>query len=123
MFNVVGCGGFLVQIAAIAILTRMFGWSTLAATTVGLELAVLHNFIGHSCFVWPDAKADISAKSVARFGRYHVANAAGLAANLMITIGLVESGLPQELANVVAVVACALPNYFVADKLVFDPRL
>ena len=48
MFNAVGLGGFVVQIGAIALLTRHFGWPPFAATVVALELAALQNFVGHS---------------------------------------------------------------------------
>ena len=55
VFNLVGLGGFLLQIGAIGVLTRGFGWSPFAATALALELAALHNFIGHSRWTWADA--------------------------------------------------------------------
>jgi putative flippase GtrA len=36
VFNLVGCAGFVVQLGAIALLTRGFGWSPVAATALVL---------------------------------------------------------------------------------------
>ena len=57
VFNLVGLGGFVVQIGAIALLTRGFGWSSFAATAVALELAALLNFVGHSRWTWGDRQS------------------------------------------------------------------
>ena len=48
VFNVVGLAGFLVQLTALAILTRGFGWHYAAATALAIELAVLHNIDSRS---------------------------------------------------------------------------
>ena len=119
VFNVVATCGFAVQIAAIALLTRRFGWSTIAATTVALELAALQNFIGHSTWTWHERRTTSIRGLAARFGRYQVAKSASLTANLLITVLLVRAGLPSEIANTVAVLLCAVPNYLVSSHFVF----
>ena len=43
------------------------------------------------------------------------------AVNVAITTAVVHLGLPPELANTAAVLACAVPNYLVSDRLVFRP--
>ena len=55
-FNVVGLGGFLLQLGTLALLTRVFGWHYAAATAVAIEAAILHNFIGHSRWTWADRR-------------------------------------------------------------------
>jgi putative flippase GtrA len=121
VFNLVGLGGFLLQIATIALLTRSFHWSSVVATAIGLEAAALLNFLGHSRWTWSDQPEGTPGGCAARFRRYQVAKTASLGANLAITTALAAvTGLPVELSNAVAVVACALPNYFVADRLVFS---
>lgn len=120
VFNLVGLGGFLLQIGTIALLTRGFDWSSVVATAVGLEAAALLNFFGHSRWTWSDQPVATIGGYAARFGRYQLAKTASLGANLAITTALAAvTGLPVELSNAVAVAACALPNYLVADRLVF----
>jgi putative flippase GtrA len=119
VFNLVGVGGFLLQIGVIALLTRAFGWSPFAATAVGLELAALQNFIGHSKWTWGDAPATGLRSWAKRYFRYQAAKTASLAANLLMTTGFIYCQLPPEVANTAAVLLCAVPNYLVADQLVF----
>ena len=119
VFNLVGLCGFVVQIGVIALLTRGFGWSSVAATAIALELAALQNFLGHSAFTWHDRQAPTIRRRVARFWRYQMAKTASLVANLIITGALVATGLPPEIANTAAVLICAVPNYFLSEHFVF----
>ena len=123
VFNLVGFGGFLLQIGAIALLTRGLGWSTALATVAALEVAALHNFFGHSHFTWGDSRASTLKQWMKRFGRYQVAKTLSLGANLAITLALVRAGVPVEIANTLAVLACSLPNYLLAERLVFHHTL
>jgi putative flippase GtrA len=120
VFNLVGLCGFAVQIAAIAVLTRRCGWSSLAATAAGLELAALQNFIAHSTWTWHERRAASITTRLGRFWRYQVAKTASLGANLAITALLVHAGLPPEVANTAAVLLCAVPNYLVSSHFVFQ---
>jgi putative flippase GtrA len=120
VFNAVASGGFLLQIAVIALLTRRFGWSPMAATFVGVELAALQNFLGHTRWTWRDHPAGGAWAGVVRYGKYQVAKTASLGLNVLITLLMVKSGrMPVELANAIAVVVCSLPNYFAFERLVF----
>ena len=128
MFNVVGVGGFVVQISAIALLTRHFGWPAFAATAVALELAALQNFLAHSRWTWGDRPVPSRAEGPAtnlrgwlrRYWRYQVAKTASLVANLAITALLIQAGLPPEVANTAAVLCCAIPNFLVSERFVFS---
>ena len=119
VFNLVGLGGFLLQIAIIALLTRGYGWSSITATAVALELAALQNFLGHSRWTWGDAPPAGARQWLTRFGRYQAAKTASLAANLAITSLLAYLGLPPEVSNSAAVLICAIPNYLVSERFVF----
>lgn len=119
VFNAIGFLGFITQIAAIAVLTRGFGWPGFAATLIALELAALQNFLAHSRWTWAERPAADLRHWLRRYGRYQVAKTASLAANLAITSALIHTGLPPELANTAAVLACAIPNYLAAEHLVF----
>jgi putative flippase GtrA len=120
VFNVVGLGGFVVQIGAIALLTRQFGWPAFAATAVALELAALQNFLIHSRWTWSDRPVIGIRNWLRRYWRYQVAKALSLAANLVITALLIHAGLPPEIANTAAVLVCAVPNFLVSERLVFS---
>jgi len=120
VFNAVGLGGFVVQIGAIALLTRHFGWPAFAATLVALELAALQNFLAHSRWTWSDRPAAGMRAWLRRYWHYQGAKTASLAANLAITSLLIHIGLPAEIANTAAVLACAIPNYLVSERFVFS---
>jgi putative flippase GtrA len=113
-------GGYALQIGAIALLTRSFDCHSIVATAIGLELAALHNFFGHSRWTWSRHPPVTLRDWAIRYGRYQLAKTASLVVNLAIT-ALIASlvPIPIEIANTLAVVMCALPNYLVAERLVF----
>ena len=119
VFNLVGAAGFIVQVTAIAVLTRGLGWSSIFATIVGLELAALLNFVGHSRWTWGDTAVRGVKAWLTRYWRYQLAKTASLCANLVITVFLVHAGAPPELANTAAVLLCAIPNYLISERYVF----
>jgi putative flippase GtrA len=119
IFNVVGFGGFVLQMTTLSVLTRAAGWHYGIATAVGLELAILHNFFGHSRWTWADRPAS-GRQLLARLGRYQVAKSLSLAANLGITAWLVASlQMPVEIASTAAVVCLSFVNFFITDLFVF----
>ena len=79
-FVAVGALGFLVQIAALHLLTTSAGWPWLPATLVAVELAVLHNFLWHERWTWIDRTIAVrgprsaAGLRVERLVRFHVAN-------------------------------------------------
>jgi putative flippase GtrA len=123
IFNLVGLGGFALQLGIIAVLTRFFAWSPAAATVVGVEIAFLHNLIGHTRWTWREYPLRNGREWLHRWWRYQLAKSASLAANVAITAALAAlTSLPVEAANAVAVLACAIPNFFLAEWLVLRHR-
>jgi putative flippase GtrA len=119
VFNLVGSGGFVLQIGAIALLTRLCGWHYGVATVVGVELAILHNFYWDCRFTWAD-RPGTRRDRLRQAPRYQLARTLSLAANVAITAWLVSSvGLGVELANLVAVLSLSVANFVVSDRLVF----
>ena len=90
------------------------------ATVVGLQIAVLHNFVGHSRWTWLDRPA-ISFRDVARrFGRYQIAKAVSLSVNAGLTTWAVwRLHVPVELANAAAVAVLSIANFLITDRFVF----
>jgi len=112
-------GGFVLQLATIALLTRVFAWSPAGATAVGVEIAFLHNLLAHTRWTWRDYPLRGARGWFNRWWRYQAAKTASLVANIGLTAALVDlAGLPVEIANVVAVGACAIPNFFIAEWFV-----
>jgi putative flippase GtrA len=123
LFNLVGSFGFILQLLTITVLTRSYGLSTLASTAIGLEVAFLHNLLAHTCWTWRAYPLGNRRAWIVRWWRYQLAKTASLCANAGITTALVGIGhLPVEIANVVAVLACAIPNFFLAEWLVLRRR-
>ena len=120
VFNLVGLAGFVVQISAIAWLTRAWGWHVAAATAVAMEAVIVQNYFAHSRWTWADRPARTRRDRIARAFRYQGAKTVSLTLNVTLTAALVAwMRLSPELANVVAVGTCALFNYAAADRLVF----
>ena len=120
IFNIVGIGGFAVQLGALALLTSGFGWPLPLATLAAVELAVLHNFFWHQRWTWRDRPSRGSSESLQRLARFHAANGlVSLVGNVLITSALVHAGMTAIPANIMATLACSLVNYFAGDLVVF----
>ena len=114
----------MLQLGTIALLTRWLGWPSVGATAVGLEIAAFHNFIGHNQFTWKECPPRSGREWIRRYLRYQLAKTASLAASLAMTLILnATTSLPLEIANAIAVVLCALPNYLLTERLVFRASL
>ena len=122
VFNLVGLAGFVVQISAIAWLTRVWGWPVAAATAVAMEAVIVQNYFAHSRWTWADRPARTRRDRITRSLRYQGAKTVSLTLNVTLTAALVAwARLSPEVANVLAVGTCALFNYAAADRLVFTP--
>jgi putative flippase GtrA len=121
-FFVVGAGGFVLQLAIVAVMTWIFEWPSSAATALGVEAAVLHNFFWHQRWTWNDRPAAAPARR-RRLLRFHLTTGAtSVAGNVVLVLIAVRSlGVDAVTANVVAVGAMSLVNYLVADRYVFVP--
>ena len=73
-FNFVGAVGIVVQLAALALFTKGFGWNYLLATAAAVELAVLHNFVWHERFTWKDRAGGSRVAMAGRLLRFHAGN-------------------------------------------------
>jgi putative flippase GtrA len=116
-FAGVGALGFVVQLAVVAALIGLARWPAPAATALGVEAAVLHNFAWHRRWTWRDrGRSPIASQLV----RLHFANGlTSLAGNVGLSIALTGAGLNALLANAIAVGAMSVVNYALADGWVF----
>ena len=118
-FNLVGIVGFVLQIGTLALLIRA-DVHYLAATALAVEVAILHNFLWHERWTWRDRPAEGRSR-LGRLLRFHLLNGSvSLVGNLVLMRVLVGAlGLPALLANLIAVLACAMANYAASDRVVF----
>lgn len=116
----VGVVGFVVQMVTLFCLTHVWHWSYLAATTIAVEAAVLHNFAWHERWTWADRRGR-SSGAVERLWRFHLGNGAtSIFGNIIITALAVEQlRLAPLAANTFAVIVTSAVNYLLADRWVF----
>ena len=122
-FNVVGVFGFALQSGALFLLTHgahPFGY--LLATATAVELAVLNNFVWHQRWTWRDRPSATTGETLRRLAKFNVTNGAvSITGNLIFMSILVgRLGLPIAGANVASVAACAICNFFLADRIAFQ---
>ena len=117
-FNAVGAMGVAVQLVALALLKSGLHIHYLAATAAAVELALLHNFIWHERWTWRDRG---TGRRAARLARFHLANGLfSILANLALMRLLVgRMHWPYLAANMTAIAAGSLANFFLGDLLVF----
>jgi putative flippase GtrA len=121
-FNTVGVIGIPVQLATLALLKTGLGIHYLIATAVAVEAAVLHNFIWHERWTWSDRTKASPSGVFARLVRFHISNGLITIVGNLSVMWLLVSRLHVGYiaANVFAMGACAIANFFASDRLVFQ---
>lgn len=109
----------VVQLAALAFLTRLAGVRYLLASGIAVELAVLHNFVWYVHFTWRDRRARQAL--AAQLARFHLSNGAvSLAGNLVLMRLLVQQmRFPVLVANGIAIVCCSAVNFSLSNVWAF----
>src|SRR5579871_4343659 len=117
-FNVVGIGGFVLQLCMLWILARILGVHYLIATALAVEIAVLHNFAWHEAWTWRSLSTEGRWRRLLRF---NLANGfVSIASNLVFTVLFMQwMKLPLLAANAAAVMLMALLNFALAESWVF----
>jgi dolichol-phosphate mannosyltransferase len=116
----VGLVGFMVQLAALGLLTR-FGMPYTVASVIAVEIAILQNFVWHERWTWRDRRTSTPVALASRLIRFNAATGAvSIAGNVVLTALFVEAfGMPVLVANTLAVLTLTGINYEVADRFVF----
>jgi putative flippase GtrA len=119
-FNAVGIVGVGVQLALLALFKGVMGWSVRLATIAAVEITVLHNFAWHERWTWAHRKLELRRIPI-RLLRFNISNGLiSIVGNLVLMELLaVRLHLHYIIANIAAILACSLLNYFASDKLVF----
>ncbi len=120
-FNAVGAVGILAQLAALTLFAKLLGWHYLAATAAAVEIAVLHNFVWHERWTWAERAVGGATAMLGRLARFHLTNGAlSILGNLLLMRLLVgDLGMHFAVANLLAITACSVLNFFAGERLVF----
>ena len=118
-FNAVGGLGIVVQLAALAVATRILHINYLVATGLAVEAAVIHNYLWHERFTWADRP---EKSNLIRFLKFNLTTGTlsilGNMAVMRILVG--ECKMNYLAANVVTIATCSIANYLLSDRVVFQ---
>jgi putative flippase GtrA len=120
-FNIVGVAGFAVQMLTLAALEKYFAVPAGVAVTLAVLAAVSHNFLWHERVTWPGQPHEGRWR---RWLSFNVSTGVvSVLTNLIVTtIVAAATGAPLLIANMIAVVAASLVNFWVSDRAVFNRR-
>jgi putative flippase GtrA len=120
-FNCVGLLGVGVQLIVLITLKSWLGIHYLAATAIAVEMAILHNFVWHERWTWLDRTANDRAGMPGRLFRFNLASGlVSISSNVLfmaLLVGLL--GIHYLPANLMAIAAGTVLNFFASDRLVF----
>jgi putative flippase GtrA len=110
-----------VQLAALAGLTQGFGIDYRISTPIAVEIAVIHNFLWHERWTWPERAAN---SRLHRLWQFHLsAGVLSVLANVVLTILFVDLWrIPYLAANALAIGIASIANYLAADRLIWAER-
>jgi putative flippase GtrA len=118
-FNLVGVMGMAVQLAALALFNRWMAGHYLFASAAAIELTLVHNFIWHVGYTWPDRRE--AGTRLRQFCRFHLSNGS---VSLLGNLGLMRllvgaAGLPLLVSNVIAIICCSMANFCLGNNWAF----
>jgi len=122
-FNLVGLLGIVTQLTTLTVLNHAFPRHYLLTSTLAVEFTLLHNFVWHLHYTWPEASEGRTREAFAQLFRFHLSNGlVSLIGNLLLMRFFVHSThLPVLLANALSIACCGLANFLLAHHWVF-PR-
>jgi putative flippase GtrA len=121
-FTAVGAMGAGLQVALLALLSRVAGMHYLLATALAVETTILHNFLWHWRWTWND-RLSLSGGAGSALLRFNLTNGlVSISSNLLAAYLLTGLwGVDPVLANVVSITVGALVNFVLSDRVVFVP--
>ena len=117
-FCIVGTSGYVVNLAAYAILLEVAGFHYMAAAVGSFLVAVANNYTWNRLWTWHDRREHIRTPVVVQFLQYGVACWIGIVLQFVIT-KLLVAHVHYLLANLVAIVIASLVNFVVNDNWTF----
>ena len=121
-FNVVGAFGTGVQLGALVLLKSALHMNYLVATALAVEISVLHNFMWHERYTWRDRALGGWRGRLRSLGAFHLTNGlVSIGGNvLLMRLFVGQWKIPYFVANLMAIGACGLGNFVLADRIAFN---
>lgn len=121
-FNLVGAMGIVVQLAALALISRSAAGHYLYATAAAIELTLLHNFVWHLHYTWRDRRDGFPL--LTPLVRFHLSNGlVSMLGNLILVRLLVHHArLPLLVSNLFAILSCSVVNFCLGNHWAFAAR-
>ncbi len=117
-FNLVGAIGMALQMGTLALLNAIAPAHPILASSIALELTLLHNFAWHQHYTWRDRSR---TSTPTRLFRFHLANGlvswAGNLALLPLLLRITRLHLLP--ANLLVIATCSLLNFAISDRFTF----
>jgi putative flippase GtrA len=113
-FGVVGGLGYLVNLAAFALLVEGEGINHIIAAVLSFCIAVTNNFVLNRTWTFAGARGGHTGFQAARF---FAVSLGGLGINLLVLSGLVDLAGAPAVASQATAVAVAMPFNFIGNKL------
>jgi len=117
-FAVVGGTAGVIQLTLLALLER-HGWPALPANAVAFLCAAQVNFLLSATFTWGDRAHGVALRR--RWAAFH-GSIAGMAVLNMLVFAVARTVWPSLVASGAGIVAAALGNFLLGDRLVFRGR-
>jgi putative flippase GtrA len=120
-FNLVGAFGTAVQLCALVLLKSALHMNYLLATALAVEISVLHNFVCHERYTWPDRALVGWRGRLRSLALFHLTNGlVSIVGNLLLMRLFVgQLRISYFVANLMAIGTCGLANFVLADRVAF----
>jgi putative flippase GtrA len=113
-YAAIGALGIIVRLSCIAFLDSI-GTHYLISTSIGIEAALLHNFLWHRSWTWRDRQGSF----LVRILSFHLTNGCiSIAGNLLLMPVFVDMA-HVLVANFAVIAMCSIFNFLAADRVVF----
>jgi putative flippase GtrA len=122
-YNMVGVLGVALRLSVTALLHEVAELGYLLATSLAVEITMLHNFSWHLHWTWRDTCIDIGRREIAlRLLRFQLSNGAlAMIVNWLVMPILVgKIGMNVLFASVLTITATGVVNFLVANFLIFQ---
>lgn len=122
-YNVVGALGLTLRLTSTMLLHELAGIGYLLATSLAVEITMLHNYSWHLRWTWRDRCAQIGPREIARsLVRFQLTNGAvAMIVNLLLMPTLVRDvGMGYLPASVLVITITGILNFLLANFLVFE---